>query len=227
MRSIVIDDLSKFLSFIMAVCLFFFEMMYPFFIWRIATKVVRLNKGIEEYEEKAEKDSKYKGKLEKRKKYKDEFDKKFGFFYELFREDTKICAGYFLVIAIRKLIFAFNLVLFNNFPAFNLVIFILCSLSMIGMNFFQKPYKDKVMNYFNVFSELIYIVFYCSSFPLIGEGVDESKRKSITTLMLVCFLTLFTLELLLVVYENMKSLSGVCSSAYTWTKDKIDKRKQK
>lgn len=66
MRSIAIDDVAKFVSFLMAVCIFFFEMMYPFFIWRVASRVVGLNKSIENYKEKVQIGYEFKEKLEKK-----------------------------------------------------------------------------------------------------------------------------------------------------------------
>lgn len=168
MRSIVIYDITQFTSFVLAFLIYAMELVYPFFIYKITKDIMGIEKNIKRIKNQ---DKFSRIQLEEQNKIKEDFSEKYGFFYELFKEDRFISAGYFLIAAIRKLIFGFVLVIFNENPVLNLCVFIINCLVIIFINLFYKPYKSNIMNYFHCVPEVLYCVIYSSSFPLLDDNI--------------------------------------------------------
>lgn len=80
--------------------------------------------------------------------------------------------AYFGIIGLRKILFAFNLVILNNFPKLNLVIFMTINLLAIGYLVKIKPMKSKVHLIRDVITELSFLTIFGASFSLLDEGVS-------------------------------------------------------
>lgn len=72
-----------------------------------------------------------------------EYKKKFGILYINFREENIIQSGYFGIIGLKKLIYGFIMVFFNDYPIFNLLVFILLSSIIIYFNMKYKIFKHR------------------------------------------------------------------------------------
>ena len=73
-------------------------------------------------------------------KDKDEFLKNYDSVIGFFQSENVMQSGFFAVVAIRKFIFAFFLVYFNDYPGLDLGAFIVLNLSMIGLILKYRPY---------------------------------------------------------------------------------------
>lgn len=80
------------------------------------------------------------------------------------------------------------------------------------------------MNYFHILPELLYVVIYGSSFPLLGD-IEENTRKTIASLMMTCFISILAIEFAFVIFENLRGVYRFSKMSYSWAKDTFSKKK--
>jgi hypothetical protein len=93
-------------------------------------------------------------------KEKEEFIRNFDSIIGFFRSENVLQSGFFAVVAIRKFLFAFFLVFFNNYPFLDLIVFDLLSLAMILTVLKYKPYETLIYTLRDIISEVGFMVVY-------------------------------------------------------------------
>lgn len=99
-------------------------------------------------------------------KEEEEFMRNFDSIIGFFRSENVLQSGFFAVISIRKFIFAFFLVFFNDYPILNLIVFDFLCISMIYIVLKYKPYATKLYTIRDIVSEFGFFFAHTSTFFL-------------------------------------------------------------
>lgn len=85
---------------------------------------------------------------------------KFYIIFSVFKRDNMMQAGFYIIITLKKLIFALILVIFNDYPIFDLIFFSI--LTMLMLYFLKKylPYEKQIFNLRDFLSEFFTFVIY-------------------------------------------------------------------
>lgn len=91
-----------------------------------------------------------------------------------------------LALLLKKCIFGFTLVIFNNYPYICLIILILTSGILLILQLKRNPFQQKFHIIFTLIPEITYLIIYCVSFGLLKENVTPYARKISALIIIVC-----------------------------------------
>jgi hypothetical protein len=132
---------------------------------------------------------------------KDSFMEKYGVLFEIFEEQKFLQSGFFMFITLKRILFAFNLVVLNYYIATSQLLFIMLDISLIFMLVKSKPYKEKIFYYRDLLVEITYIAIHITSIGIYKEFAEKPILGSIVVYCCWIILGSYTLCLF---YETIK-----------------------
>ena len=148
--------------------------------------------------------------MEKKK----QFIKKFGILFELFSDKELLGVGFFFAVAVRKLIFAIFLVVFNNYPAVDLFAFLLLNGGMVYLVIKKKPYKKKIFAIRDLVSETCFASIHIISLLLLF-GDYASNKKMLGIVIVGMCLMILSAHLICLIIEAYQLIALHCCTQIT------------
>ena len=96
---------------------------------------------------------------------------------------------YYLIFSIRRVIFSIILIALKGYGTAQMVLIVIMNLVMISYLFIAKPFKDNVMNYYNILNEISISVIFILLSIFIKDISDSSIKK--LDLSIFCLIYIF------------------------------------
>lgn len=152
------------------------------------------------------------------------FEQKFGIIFTFFHRNSFLQCGYYLVITLRQLAFAFILTVLNDCPALSLCLLILTNMVVIYLTLRVSPYKKRIYQWKDIVTEISFALIHYMSFYLVNNDRSKIEERAklgwaivslVMVIMLMNFLVLFREQ-----FEMIKELCQKCRQRALKVSDK-------